>query len=857
MKKRIILAIVFLLTLVKVSAEDMVTIKDFSISAGETKEMIITLDNDVSYVGFQFDLYLPEGITLTEFSANKTRIPESATLTMTKRENGCYRFLAAAMDLKEIKGTSGSIITIKVAANENMESGNLTGSFQKVKLSKTDGTGTTYAEMSFPITILAPSTVTAKSYERTYGEANPIFDFDVEGGALDGVPEIICEATESSPIGNYDIIIKRGTETNLNVTYIKGTLTITKAPLTITAKDYTVKQGEALPTFEATYEGFKNSETSDVLTKQPSFTTTATSDSNLGEYVISVSGAEAQNYDIIHVRGKLTIVKADALIITANSYTIEYGDEIPAFEYTSDGTTLSGTPSITCEAKKGSPAGTYDIVISKGSVTNYNDTYVNGKLTITKAPLTITAKDYTIKQGEALPTFEATYEGFKNNETKDVLTKQPTITTMATSTNAIGDYVINVYGAESQNYEITYVRGKLTIVDADALVITANSYTIEYGDEIPVFEYTSEGASIEGTPTITCEAKKGSPAGTYDIIISKGSVTNYNDTYINGKLIITKAPLTITAKDYTIKQGETLPTFEATYEGFKNGETKDVLTKQPTITTTATSGSAIGDYVISVSGAESQNYEIIYVKGKLTIAAVEVITPVTEDEEVSFNEQINEGADLSDTVIENTYFTLDADKGDGYDAEEKAIVLNSTTTEEQMKVVQEAKVGDKTVQEEYFGVIFEIAPGSGTVTVDAKTIGKHALNVRIGKAEPTKVTSKERSTADISFSVNEPTYVYLYASSEGADAARAQRAPSAAENSVLLYGYKVTLDEPELGDANGDGKVDAADIADIVNHTIGKPTSTGKFIEAAADVNGDGTVNAADIVQIVNMIMGK
>ena len=701
MKKRIILAIVFLLTLVKMSAEDMVTIKDFSISAGETKEMIITLDNDVSYVGFQFDLYLPEGITLTEFSANKTRIPESATLTMTKRENGCYRFLAAAMDLKEIKGTSGSIITIKVAANENMESGNLTGSFQKVKLSKTDGTGTTYAEMSFPITILAPSTVTAKSYERTYGEANPIFDFDVEGGALDGVPEIICEATESSPVGNYDIIIKRGTETNLNVTYIKGTLTITKAPLTITAKDYTVKQGEPLPSFEATYEGFKNSETPDVLTKQPSFTTTATSDSNLGEYVISVSGAEAQNYDIIHVRGKLTIVKADALIITAKDYTIEYGDEIPTFEYTSDGTTLSGTPSITCEAKKGSPAGTYDIVISKGSVTNYNDTYVNGKLTIKKAPLTITAKDYTIKQGEALPTFEATYEGFKNNETSAVLTKQPTITTMATST------------------------------------------------------------------------------------------------------------------------------------------------------------SAIGEYVISVSGAESQNYEIIYVKGKLTIAAVEVITPVTEDEEVSFNEQINEGADLSDTVIENTYFTLDTDNGDGYDAEEKAIVLNSTTTEEQMKVVQEAKVGDKTVQEEYFGVIFEIAPGSGTVTVDAKTIGKHALNVRIGKAEPTKVTSKERSTADISFSVNEPTYVYLYASSEGADAARAQRAPSAAENSVLLYGYKVTLDEPELGDANGDGKVDAADIADIVNHTIGKPTSTGKFIEAAADVNGDGIVNTADIVKIVNIIMGN
>ena len=59
------------------------------------------------------------------------------------------------------------------------------------------------------------------------------------------------------------------------------------------------------------------------------------------------------------------------------------------------------------------------------------------------------------------------------------------------------------------------------------------------------------------------------------------------------------------------------------------------------------------------------------------------------------------------------------------------------------------------------------------------------------------------------------------------------------------------------GDANGDGKVDASDIADIVNHLTGKPTSTGKFSEKAADVNGDGVVNAADIVKIVNIIMGK
>ena len=309
----------------------------------------------------------------------------------------------------------------------------------------------------------------------------------------------------------------------------------------------------------------------------------------------------------------------DPVTISAKDYAIKYGDELPIFEFTSEGAEVVGTPSITCEATKTSPVGTYPIVISKGSVTNNDVTCVNGTLTIEKAPLKITAKDYTIKQGEALPVFEATYEGFKNNETSGILTKQPVFSTTATSASEPDVYEITVSGAEAQNYEITHIKGKLTIVDADALIITAKSYTIKYGDKIPAFEFTSDGAALEGTPSITCEAAKTSSVGTYPIIISKGSVTNYNVTYVNGTLTIKKAPLKITAKDYTIKQGEALPTFEATYDGFKNDETSVVLTKQPVFSTTATSASEPDVYDITVSGAEAQNYEMSYVSGKLTI----------------------------------------------------------------------------------------------------------------------------------------------------------------------------------------------------------------------------------------------
>ena len=353
------------------------------------------------------------------------------------------------------------------------------------------------------------------------------------------------------------------------------------------------------------------------------------------------------------------------------------------------------------------------------------------------------------------------------------------------------------------------------------VTVTAKSYTIKYGDALPKFEYTSEGATIEGTPTISCEATSASPVGTYPIVITKGSVTHYNTTFVNGTLTIEKTPLKITAKSYTIKQGEDLPTFEATYEGFKNNETSAVLTKQPTITTTATSASAPGEYEITISGAEAQNYEISYVAGKLTIEAVEIV-PISETEEKSFSQQVDETTDLQNTVIDNTYYNMDAANGDGYDATEQALVLNSTTSSAQMSAIQGAQVGDAAVRENFSGIIFELPAGKGVVTVDAKTIGTHVLNVQIGNGAPTQVKKSERGTVEVEYNVSAPTYVYLYASTESGASARLYRGPSAGANSVLLYGYKVQVGGTGIGELKN-GKMEELKYYDLNGRKVKTP----------------------------------
>ena len=68
--------------------------------------------------------------------------------------------------------------------------------------------------------------------------------------------------------------------------------------------------------------------------------------------------------------------------------------------------------------------------------------------------------------------------------------------------------------------------------------------------------------------------------------------------------------------------------------------------------------------------------------------------------------------------------------------------------------------------------------------------------------------------------------------------------------STLAYSI-VTGRKP--GDVNGDGKVNDADIAEIVNYILGE--SSAKFNKEAADVSGDGDVNVTDIFCVVSIIL--
>ncbi|MBQ7472057.1 MAG: leucine-rich repeat protein [Prevotella sp.] len=173
-----------------------------------------------------------------------------------------------------------------------------------------------------------------------------------------------------------------------------------------------------------------------------------------------------------------------------------------------------------------------------------------------------------------------------------------------------------------EKYQADAFWSKYTIEEYTGIpTVTAKPLTRVYGRPNSALSYAVSGAPINGEPALSCEADARTSVGEHPIHVSAGTITTPDLNCVDGVLTITPTPLTITAKSYQRDFGTENPAFEVTYKGFRNGETADVLTKQPVIECAATQYSPVGTYDILVSGAEALNYECTYVAGTLTVKA--------------------------------------------------------------------------------------------------------------------------------------------------------------------------------------------------------------------------------------------
>ena len=376
---------------------------------------------------------------------------------------------------------------------------------------------------------------------------------------------------------------------------MNGTLTINKAPLTVSADSQNRLYGAANPVFTQTVTGFVNGETLSTSGVRGTATGSSAAGASTGvgtaSIVASASGLSASNYDFTTLNnGTLTIDRAP-LTVRANNFTKTYGETpvggelavtqvTPSFitvttptEFTTSGllnaetigsVSLTSAGAIASAAVAGGPYAVTPSAAKGGtfSASNYAISYVNGSLTVNKAPLTLTADNQSRRYGAANPTFTQTVSGFVNGET------------LSTS-------------------------------------------------------------GVSGTATGSSAASASTGVGTASIVASASglSASNYDFTTLNnGTLTIDRAPLTVTADAANIIfNGQPYSGGNGvSYSGFVNNDTNSVLGGTLAYGGSSQGARDVGSYVITPTGFSSGNYALSYANGTLTVGQSTMMTAVAE-----------------------------------------------------------------------------------------------------------------------------------------------------------------------------------------------------------------------------------
>ena len=385
-----------------------------------------------------------------------------------------------------------------------------------------------------------------------------------------GGPYSISCANGSLAASNYDFP---------SANFATGNLTLTRAPLTVTANDKTRLYGDSNPAFDGTLVGVVAA-TGDNITA--SFSSTAVATTGIGSVAITGTLNDPDNrlgnYSVTNNPSTLTINRAH-LTVTAVDATRLYGSVNPSEMFTLSGfkngetpvtANVAGSPTLQTQASAistvaGSP---YTItVVDAGTLTapNYDfqtGNFVNGRLKVTPTHLSVTADQQTRLYGAANPNLTATIAGFVNGEnlgTSGVAGQASCTTTANALSPVIGSYSITcTQGTLSAgNYDFpaaNFALGALMITPAH-LTVTADPKSRPFGAVDPKFTGTASGfvngenlgtSGVTGSAacTTTAGALSSVLGGPYSINCTQGalSASNYDfPNFVAGNLTVTTA----------------------------------------------------------------------------------------------------------------------------------------------------------------------------------------------------------------------------------------------------------------------------------------------------------------------------
>ncbi|GGG71685.1 immunoglobulin-like domain-containing protein [Paenibacillus radicis (ex Gao et al. 2016)] len=325
----------------------------------------------------------------------------------------------------------------------------------------------------------APLTVTPNNATRPYGTSNGNFTMSFGGlmawdtASSLGQPVYSTHADASSPIGNYDLTASGLTSTKYTIIYSPGTLTVTQAPLTVTAADQSRAYGQGNPSLSGSITGLVNGDA--ILA---SYSTAAAVLSPVGLYPIvpalSDPGGKLSNYHVVLEEGELTVTKA-SLRVATDSVSRWVGKANPQLTGNLTGVVAGDSISAQYESAASvvSAEGVYDITAQLldplNRLSNYELITDTGKLTVYATPKPVFAAGETagaVKSNVGLPGTDAAGRPIRWTSSDNSLLDATTGAVHRPAYSA-GDSAVTLEAEVDANQTTYNVQYHLTIIAAD------------------------------------------------------------------------------------------------------------------------------------------------------------------------------------------------------------------------------------------------------------------------------------------------------------------------------------------------------------------------------------------------------
>ncbi len=437
-----------------------------------------------------------------------------------------------------------------------------------------------------------------------------------------------------------------------NITYNLGTLTVLK-------RDITIQTGSSEKFYDGTpltsntwliQDGTLVNGHSIDATMTSSITYPGSTQNKIGVTILDENSNDVTgNYNITYNLGTLTVFKWDITIQTESSEKTYDGTPLTNNTWLiQSGTLMTGhsievtmTSSITNPGSIQNKIGVTILDENNNNVTkNYNITYNLGTLTVSKRNITIQTESLDrIYDGTPLTSTTWSIQSgtlVNNHSIETIMTSS--ITNPGAIPNDIGVTILDENNSNvTQNYNITYNKGTLTVYKRNITIQTGSSEKVYDGSPLTNSNWLLEvgtlviGHRIEHTMTSSI-TNPGSILNEIGITILD---ENSNDVTQNYNIDYNKGNLTVLERDITI-QTESL---EKTYDGtpltsssytipsgtLVNDHSIDII-----MTTSITNaGSVPNDIQIAILDGNGNNvtgyYNINYNLGTLTVQKISLI----------------------------------------------------------------------------------------------------------------------------------------------------------------------------------------------------------------------------------------